>query len=460
MNPRLFLTQSLKTSPHGEAVTRILAAALEAVDPFMAVKKSMKRSQNILTIHDRTYDLDHYEHVFVCGFGKASLPMTKATKEILDKFYTSGIAITKTIPSQEALCLYKQVPGLVVIQAAHPVPDNTSLESTRQVIDLLKTTGENDLVLFLISGGGSALLTSPVFQLKLQDIQSLTRSLLASGANIGEINTLRKHLSQVKGGNLARLAAPAQVVTLILSDVIGDPLDVIASGPTVPDPTTYEDALAIVEKYQLVATLPDSILDHLLRGVRGEIPETPKAEEPFFKKTQNFVIGNNYQAAQAAKLQAIAEGFNAEILTSSLEGEARQVAPYLTSIARQIVDTGDPIPPPACVIAGGETTVTITGEGKGGRNQELALAAVNLLKNRKGLMLITLATDGEDGPTDAAGAVVSGDSYAAACSLGLDPLEFLSRNDSYHFFDLLGDLLKPGPTGTNVCDLSFIFAFY
>jgi hydroxypyruvate reductase len=265
-------------------------------------------------------------------------------------------------------------------------------------------------------------------------------------------------LSQVKGGGLSRLAFPSQTVTLILSDVIGDPLDVIASGPTVPDPTTFEDALKIVEKLKIRKELPASILDHLIAGKRGHIPETPKSGDQCFIKTQNVVIGNNYQAAQGAIKQAKALGFNTLLLTTFLSGEAREAGRFLASIARQIERSGDPVALPACIIAGGETTVTIKGNGKGGRNQELALASVEELAGLDNIILITLATDGEDGPTEAAGAVVTGKTLNQARQIGLNPTEYLQQNDSHSFFNHLEDLLQPGPTGTNVCDLALIVA--
>lgn len=455
MNPHRMMTESLRKSSHGEQIVRIMAAALEAVDPVSAVKNHFTCQDSQLSIIDRVYDLSICDNIYLVSFGKASIPMAEAALEILGKHFTSGIVITKSIPSSLAI----SHPRLTIIEASHPVPDKRSVEAANKIIDLLTTTTENDLVIFLVSGGGSALLTSPVPGIELEHIQFLTKSLLGCGANIKEINTLRKHLSQVKGGGLARLTAPSQAVTLVLSDVVGDPLEVIASGPTVPDPTTYDDALSILGKYQLEESIPRPILDHLLGGKHGLIPDTPKKGDPIFNKVQNVIIGNNYLAAQAAIQQAKREGFNTLLLTTSLEGEARFAGRFLAAIARQIDATGDPIPRPACVIAGGETTVTITGDGKGGRNQELALSMVSEIANLPDVMLITLATDGDDGPTDAGGAVVTGNTYSLASSKGLDPVEYLNRNDSYHFFNHLKDNLKPGLTGTNVCDLTFIFAF-
>jgi hydroxypyruvate reductase len=287
-------------------------------------------------------------------------------------------------------------------------------------------------------------------------MQKLTEVLLACGASINEINTLRRHLDTLKGGGLARLAAPATVITLVLSDVVGDPLDVIASGPTVADPTTFADALDVLERYNVLNQTPVAILRRLESGVRGEIAETPKPGDPALARVCTLIIGSNRLAAEAALAAAQREGFNALILTTFLQGEARIVGRVLAAIAREIADNNRPISRPACIIAGGETTVTLRGDGRGGRNQELALAAVADLAAAPGALLVALATDGGDGPTDAAGAVVSTTTYQRAGDLGLDVAAALARNDSYPFFDALGDLLRPGSTHTNVNDLALV----
>ena len=381
--------------------------------------------------------------------------MALAAAEILGDSLTSGIVITKAYATKLAIDNCE----LTIVNAAHPVPDQNGIDGSEKIIDLLETTSKSDLVLYLISGGGSALLTAPAENISLDNLQQLNRSLLACGASIGEINTLRKHLSRVKGGNLARLAQPAQVAALILSDVIGDPLDVIASGPTVPDPTHYSDALLILEKYAITNQIPSAIHAHLTAGLNGEIAETPKSGEATFDQVNNIIVGNNYQSAQAGLAQAQALGLNTLLLTTYLEGEARTIGPALAAIARQIDQTGDPVPRPACIIAGGETTVIIQGGGLGGRNQELALSAVSPLAGLANTYLISLATDGDDGPTDAAGAVVTGNTLSQAQLKKLNHAQFLENNDAYYFFEPLGDLLKPGPTLTNVNDLSFIFVF-
>ncbi len=462
MNPDHLLTHSLKNSPHGPAVTRILAAALEAVEPGEAVRRHLRQKGQRLVIGARTYDLEQFERVVLIAFGKASLPMAQAAADILGKALRAGIVVTKTgsledwqtdgSPASHAAAFQ-------IFQAGHPVPEARSLQASAAVLDLLTNTTSRDLVLFLISGGGSALLTLPAPGITLAEIQSLTQALLACGATIHEINTLRKHLDQVKGGQLTQIAAPAQIAALILSDVIGDPLEVIASGPTVPDPSTFAQAQAVLEQYGIAGQTPQSIGARLQAGAAGRVAETPKPGDPIFEHVHNLVVGNNYLACRAAIDQARREGFHALLLTTELQGEARQAGAFCASILRQAAQTGDPLPRPACLIAGGETTVTIRGEGLGGRNQELALAAAPALAGLPEVMLVTLASDGEDGPTDAAGAVVTGQTAGRARLHGQDPAQFLARNDAYHFFDPLGDLLKPGATRTNVNDLIFLFAF-
>ena len=311
----------------------------------------------------------------------------------------------------------------------------------------------------LISGGGSALMMLPVPGVSLEDIQRLTSGLLACGATINEMNTLRKHLDQIKGGGLARMASPASLATLILSDVVGNPLDVIASGPTVPDTSTFADAWGILEHYNIVAQVPMPIQNHLQNGLAGKAAETLKPGDPTFAHVENVIIASNAQAAQAALETARMEGLNTLLLTTYMQGEAREIGRAMAAIGREMAASKQPLRRPACIIAGGETTVTLRGEGKGGRNQELALATVADLAGLEHVVLVALATDGGDGPTDAAGAVVTGATLEQAQSLGLDPADFLARNDAYRFFDALDDLLRPGPTNTNVNDLTFVFVF-
>jgi hydroxypyruvate reductase len=301
-------------------------------------------------------------------------------------------------------------------------------------------------------------LPRPAEGITLQEKQETTRLLLACGADIRELNTLRKHLSAIKGGHLARLAAPAAVVSLILSDVVGDPLDVISSGPTVPDPTTFGDALAVLAKYGLTARVPRAVLDRLERGARGDLPDTPKPGDPCFRRVSNIVVGSNALAVDAAARQARALGYRALVLSTTIEGETRDVARMHAAILREIRSSGRPARPPACVISGGETTVTLRGEGLGGRNQEFALAAAIDLEGLPGVLAFSAGTDGTDGPTDAAGAMADGATLARAAALGLDARDALARNDSYHFFEPLRDLAMTGPTGTNVMDIRLMLA--
>lgn len=462
MDPKRLMTASTRQTAWGGKLARILAASLDAVDPNTAVRNAMQRRGDQLIIRDQTYDLKQYRRVLVIGAGKAGAPMARAAAQILDRQLTEGVVIVKEGYAGRGA----ETMRCEILEAGHPIPDERGVKATQRIKEILAAAQKEDLVICLISGGGSALMTSPVEGLGLDDLQELTSALLACGANINEINALRKHLDTIKGGGIARLVAPATLVTLILSDVVGDPLDVIASGPTVPDTSTFESAYQVLNRYGIMDKVPEPIVRHLKRGRSGDLAETPKPGDPIFAHIQNTVIGSNIQAALAALEQAQQEGFHTMLLTTYLQGEARQVGRMLASIARQIAASGQPLPRPACIVAGGETTVTLfnnhlgTGEHRlGGRNQEMALSAVSDLAGLTNIALVTLATDGGDGPTDAAGAVVTGDTWERARQAGLDPGEFLFRNDSYHFFEPLEDLLKPGPTQTNVNDLAFIFAF-
>lgn len=448
-----FLTASMRAAPWGGMAARILQAALGAVEPAAAVRRYLSRQGRWLIVGEHRYDLDSIRNVFLVGVGKAGAPMAQAATDILGGALTRGVVVIK-----KGHAFQEKLPSLEILEAAHPVPDKRGVKATRRIISLLESAGKEDLVICLISGGGSALLTSPAERVSLQDTQGLTKLLLRCGATIHEINTLRKHLDRVKGGGLARIVSPARVETLILSDVIGDDLDVIASGPTVPDSTTFAEAWEIVKKYNLQGRIPEAIRRHLLDGKAGEIPETPKPGDPVFERVQNHIVGNNLQAANAALQQAKREGFNAQLLSEPLEGEARQVGAALATLLGQMTQTEQPIPRPACLIAGGETTVTLRGDGLGGRNQELALGAVKPLATLTRVALVALATDGEDGPTDAAGAVVTEATLRRAREAGLASADFLARNDAYHFFLPLGDLLCIGPTYTNVNDLTLLFA--
>jgi hydroxypyruvate reductase len=464
IDPQRLSTHTLGAAPWGAAIQRILAAALSAVEPARAVQQHMHRDGPRLMLGTQPYDLRDYARVFVVGAGKAGVPMARAATEVLGSYLSGGIVTTRATGDETVISRTNS--GLTLLAARHPLPDERGVQATRRIIDLLEQAGEHDLVLVLLSGGGSALLTSPAPGLTLDDLQHLTELLLASGASINEINSLRKHLDTVKGGGLARYAAPATLATLVLSDVVGNPLDVIASGPTVPDPSTFADAHAVLERYSLHERVPAAVVERLRAGMRGDMPDTPTADDPLFARTQHILVGSNQQAATAALHAARSEGCHTLLLTTRAQGEARVVGHLLAAIAREVATGGGaggaanpPLRRPACLILGGETTVTLRGDGHGGRNQELALAAIEEMAGLEQTALVTLATDGNDGPTDAAGAVVTGETLARAQALGLDPAAALANNDAYPFFDALGDLLRPGPTHTNVNDLALIVAW-
>ena len=344
-------------------------------------------------------------------------------------------------------------------EASHPVPDAAGVEATGAIVELLEEATADDLVICLISGGGSALLTMPAEGISLTDMQQTTDALLRSGASINEINVVRKHMDRVKGGGLARLAAPAQVITLVLSDVVGNPLDAIASGPTVPDTSTWAEAGAVFDRYALWPLAPESVVERLRVGLEGRLPDTPKPGDPLFEHTQTVVVGSNLLACLAAASAGEQMGLNAQVLTTYVEGEAREVGRVLAGLLREVDASGHPLARPCLIVAGGETTVTVRGQGAGGRNQELALAAAFGLRGVRDVLLASIGTDGNDGPTDAAGAFVDGSTLERAATLGLNPHDHLANNDSYHFFDRLGDLIRTGPTNTNVNDLYLLFAF-
>lgn len=449
------ITKSIKSHPDGEKAARVMKAALDAVDPRAAVVANFRVQNSTLNFDKHIYDLNSFERIFLVGAGKAGQPMTDAVHDVLGTRLDRG----KVIVKEGYLTAQEPSDQIEIIEAGHPIPDQRGVDGAQKIIKLLRDSTQNDLVICVFSGGGSALMVSPVPGVRLDDLQKLTQELLASGATVNEINTLRKHLDQVKGGQIARYASPSKVLSLILSDVVGDPLDVIASGPTVPDPTTFSDSLSILDRHQIRSKTPESIVNHLILGQNGELEETPKPGESIFDSVINTVIGSNRTAAQAAIKQAQKEGFNALLLTNYFQGEAHQTGQFLGAILRQLATHNQPIPRPACIIVGGETTVTLRGDGHGGRNQEIALGAVKEISGLEDISLMTLATDGGDGITDAAGAVVTGESLDDALSLGLDPEAYLVKNDSYNFFNPLEDLIKTGPTLTNVNDLAFLFSF-
>jgi glycerate 2-kinase len=441
--------------PESERVARIIGSALEAVSADQAVIRNVVIKDERVHIGEVSFPIKAESRIFVIGAGKACIKMAQGLYQVLGDRIAGGIIISKhQYPEVENF-----PKSIEVLIGAHPVPDDRSVNSTKKLMNFSSHFKSNDLVFCLLSGGGSSLLSLPYEGIRLGEFQTLIQNLLASGADITEMNTLRKHLDQIKGGGLAKITAPAQLITLVLSDVIGNPLNVIASGPTSPDPTTFADALHIILKYQLETKIPTSILATLDEGRDGKIPETLKADHPRFQKVFNKVVGSNEIAARSALNCAQEQGFHTLLLSTYLNGEAKEAGKFLSSLLREIDHSGNPLPRPACIIAGGETTVTLLGSGKGGRNQELALGAVMGLADLKDVALIALATDGEDGTTDAAGAVVTGNTFLEGKNIGLDPNVFLQDNDSFHYFEKLKKLVKTGPTGTNVNDLNFLFAF-
>ena len=424
----------------------IFFAALETSDPRAAVGKHLRLRRGHLRVAGQNYDLARIRHLIVVGCGKAAAKMALAVQELLGPQISDGIVIVKygcAIPLEK----------IRVVEAGHPIPDEAGLDGARRIVEMVQAAGERDLVIFLVSGGGSALFPYPADGLSLADKQQATESLLKSGATIQEINAVRKHLSRLKGGRFAQLVAPAQLITLVLSDVVGDSLEAIASGPTVADTSTYDDCLKILRRYQIQRSIPFAVMDYLERGARGEVSETPKPSAKIFENVRNVIVGSNRLAVDAARRRAEELGYSTMILSDRVEGESRIVARSHSAVFKDIARTHRPIPRPACVISGGETTVTVRGDGLGGRNQEFSLAAAIEIDGLENIVVLSAGTDGTDGPTDAAGGLIDGSTIRRGRALGLDPIEYLDRNDSYHFLQSVGDLFVTGPTLTNVMDL-------
>ena len=426
---------------------QIVLQAIEAVKPWPLIHARVKLQGDSLQVDRHRWRLSAFRKLWVIGFGKASAYMAQALENLLGERITGGMVIVKY--GHTAPCHRVQVR-----EAGHPVLDEAGLAATQELLQLVQQVEEQDLVLCLISGGGSALLESPPGEIRLDELRHTFRLLLASGATIEEINAVRKHLSRVKGGQLAREIYPATCVSLILSDVIGDPLDAIASGPTAPDGTTFQMAWKVIEKYELEDRLPQSVREYLQRGLLGKEPETVSEGDPIWQRVTNIVIGNNRLALQKAAEVARRLGYQPFLLTSRLQGEAREVARVLAAIIQEIQTTGQPIHRPACLLVGGETTVRVTGRGKGGRNQELALALL-LAMGRQALpyVFVSCGSDGTDGPTDAAGGWADPSCWGLIEAQNLNPDTFLFNNDAYTFLKKIHGLLMTGPTGTNVMDI-------
>jgi hydroxypyruvate reductase len=428
------------------AAFQIFRSALQAGDVSTLIPKFLKRENSRLTIGHLAVDRSTIKRLLVIGAGKASGAMAHSVEEILGDAVSDGLVVVK-----DGYRSHSQI--IRHVEAGHPIPDARGQKAAQEIITLAESATADDLILCLLSGGGSALLPAPITGISLADKQSVTQLLLTAGATINELNTIRKHLSRLKGGQLARLASPARVVTLILSDVIGDRLDVIASGPTAPDDSTYADAWSVLDRFGLLEEVPRSVLSHLERGRRGEIPDTSKRNDPLFDRVTNLLIGNNRLITDAALSAAQSLGFTARLVTAELQGDAREAAKNFTFMANEIRQSGASVKTPACLIAGGETTVTVKGSGKGGRCQEFCLASALAIEGLSDSVVFAAGTDGTDGPTDAAGAIADGTTVARGRSKGLSAEKFLENHDSYNFFSQLGDLVKTGPTNTNLLDL-------
>ncbi len=428
-----------------------LEYAINALDPKEIVENKVSLKNGSLRAGGYIFDLTKYRHVYVVGGGKAAGAMAEAVEEVLGNRISAG---TVNVPYGSA----NKTHIIGLHEASHPLPDEAGVEGVHEMLAIAEKADAGDLLICLISGGGSSLMTYPREGISLSDKRELTRALLKSGAAITEVNTVRKHLSGFKGGWLAKKTYPATTLNLILSDVVGDPLEVIASGPTVADPTTFADARKVLEGYGLWSEAPPSVRKVLADGTKGLVEETPKPNDQVFKNVYNVVVGNNHTASLAVCQHLKNQGLNTLLLTSTLEGEAKCAGALLASIANEILTSNNPLSTPAAVVVGGETIVKVTGNGLGGRNQELTLSAAIKLKNVAGraVVVASVGTDGVDGPTDATGAIADAATAQKAAELGLAPERFLADNDSYHFFEKLEDLIFTGQTGTNVNDISLI----
>jgi len=432
----------------------IFRESLRPVNPYGAVKNFVRVENDQLILgedgeNQNTIDLKQFDHISLVGGGKATAPMAKAMEALLGDRIDKGLINVK-YGFTEKLRVTRTV------EASHPLPDENGVKGTEAIMDFLAKAGDKDLIVSLISGGGSALLCQPAQGISLREKQAVTGMLLDCGASIDEINAVRKHISAAKGGQMARAAFPATVVNLMLSDVVGDKMDVIASGPFVPDTSTFEDALGILRKYDLKG-VPGSIVRRLEDGAKGRIPDTPKEGDSVFLNVSNIIVGSNILALEAAEKKARELGYDTLILSSLIEGETRDVARVHCAIVREICRSGRPIGKPACIISGGETTVTMRGNGLGGRNQEFCLtSAVEIAGLPEKIVVLSGGTDGNDGPTDAAGAVVDPYTVERGRKAGLSAVDFLNNNDAYLFFEKTEDLLMTGPTNTNVMDVRLL----
>ena len=438
----------MNTSELRHSARLIWEAALHAANPDTCIRNFVQIDGNVLSIGGKHIPIRG--RLIVIGAGKPGAKMAQVIEEIIGSYISGGLVVTKHGHAQP-------LERIRLVEAGHPIPDAAGVRAVQETRELLKGLTKDDIVLCLLSGGGSALWPAPAEGITLEEKQEVTSLLLRAGATVLELNAVRKHLSEVKGGQLARWAAPAGVISLIISDVVGDPVDFIASGPTAPDTTSFSDALAIIQKYGV--DVADSVRERLQEGARGRIPDTPKPGDPVFKNVQNHIIANNRLLIDSAVEKARGLGFNTLILGTEVEGEARDLGLFFSAIAREIGRSGHPIPAPACILTAGETTVTVRGHGIGGRNQEMALAwaiAMAARPSTPSACFASVATDGTDGPTSAAGGLVDPLTCSRTVELGLMPVKFLRENDSSSFLKATGDLIVTGPTQTNLMDLQIL----
>lgn len=429
----------------------IFDAGVRAVAPDAALMRHVCLEDGQLLVDGQSWKLPRRGRLLVLGAGKGVAPMGAAVEELLGDRIDTGMLVVKYghgLPLQQ----------IAQVEAAHPVPDAAGAAATRALLELAAgAAAADDLVLCLLTGGASALTPAPVSGVTLEDMQQVTELLLRSGATITELNAVRKHLSRFSGGQLARTAAPAGVVSVIVSDVVGDALDVIASGPTAPDVSTFADCMDILARYGLGSAMPPAVLHHLRQGQLHQEAETPKPGDALFRHVQNTLVATNRQALDAAAEQARSHGFRPVILTDRMVGEAREQAALLVTQARQMAAELAADAQPVCLLAGGETTVTLRGRGRGGRNQEMALAASLALQDCPHICALFAGTDGTDGPTDAAGGCAWAGNLAVA---GLEQARrALEENDSYAILHHCGALLRTGPTRTNVMDLAILLVW-
>jgi glycerate-2-kinase len=443
--------QTKKERTLREGVLSSIESGIVAVDPRTVLERNFVLDGDVLKIKDRCFELNRFQNIFVLGAGKASGALAESVEGILSERIRGG-----TVNILEGTRSSYHVKKIDLVETSHPIPGEAGVEGAEKIMETARQARERDLIIFVLSGGGSALLPLPAVGVSLGEIKELTGTLLKSGATINEINTVRKHLSSIKGGQFARAAYPATVIGLTISDVVGDPLDMIASGPAVPDPTTFHDAKSILLKYGLWKRIPSSIGAYIQKGLDGLVEDTPKPGDKIFKKGSTFVVGNNRIALQAIEKKSRSLGFNTMILSTYIEGEARHIGTVLASVAREIFYFNKPVEKPAFIIAGGETTVTVVGSGSGGRNQELALSSAFRIQGLEGIVIASVGTDGIDGYSKAAGGIVDSNTFDIALQNRLDPREFLANNDSGGFFEVISDSILTGPTGTNVNDVMVV----